>query len=65
MKFSKEVLLEIVLHVQDGLLRSKDISDNLRKMDVVLGDSDELVLSKEYKEQYPRETIDIQVEDLE
>ena len=65
MKFSKEVLLEIVLHVQDGLLRSKDISENLRKMDVVTDEDGELVLSQEYKNTYPREAIEVDSEDVQ
>ena len=64
MKFSKEVLLEIVFHVQDGLLRSKDISENLRKMDVMADENGELVLSQDYKSAYPREAIEIDSEEV-
>jgi hypothetical protein len=35
MRLSKEALLEIVALVQDGIFNSRDISDNLRQLDLV------------------------------
>lgn len=63
MKLSKEVLLEIVDIVRDGLLNNKDISENLRQLDLeektgaILTEADEigkLVLTAEYKREHPR-----------
>lgn len=63
MKLGKDVLLEIVDIVRDGLLNNKDISERLRELDLVerqgaiLSDADEigkLCLSEEYRKKYPR-----------
>lgn len=63
MKLGKDVLLEIVDIVRDGLLNGKDISERLRELDLVekqgaiLSETDEigkLGLSDEYRQKYPR-----------
>lgn len=56
MKLAKEVLLEIVAVIQDALLKGKDASENMRQLDIVVGD-DELILSEFYKMTYPRATV--------
>jgi hypothetical protein len=55
MKFHPHVLLEIVAIVQKGLLNNKDISEFLRKVDVVVIDdcvdlSDEYIRSRDANE---------------
>ena len=58
MKLASEVLLEIVSLIQDAILQGKDASDNMRKLDLVIGhDNDELILSEFYRMTYPRATV--------
>ena len=53
MRFGKDVLLEIVAIVQDGLVNGTDVSEKLRQVDVQVAtdapDSDYVSLSDEYK----------------
>lgn len=49
MKFGKDVLLEIVAIVQDGLVNGTDVSQKLREIDVkVESDGTVVTLSDEY-----------------
>jgi hypothetical protein len=50
MKFGKHVLLQIVAIVQEGLVDGKDISQQLRDVEVVVdpGDPDRVTLDPEY-----------------
>jgi hypothetical protein len=66
MKLSKEVLLEIVALVQDGIFNDRDISDNLRQLDLEerlistdreFGNPVELTLSPGYIAAHPRVEI--------
>lgn len=56
MKLSKEVLIEIVSIVQDGILEGRDISDGLRDLDLIQKE-DQLNLSEEYVAQHPRANV--------
>lgn len=47
MKFSKQVLIEIMAIVQDGLMTGSDVSQALRDLDLEV-DGDHLDLSREY-----------------
>jgi len=53
MRFGKDVLLEIVAIVQDGLVNGTDVSEKLRQIDVQVMIDDQtteyLSLSDEYK----------------
>lgn len=52
MKLGKDVLLEIVSVVQDGLINGVDISERLRSVDVEISvGGEEVILSTEYVEQ--------------
>lgn len=53
MKLSKDVLLEIVSLIQDGIMNGKDISENLRQLDLS-SSGEELTLSADYLEKNPR-----------
>jgi hypothetical protein len=54
MKFSENVLLEIVSIVRDGLVKSEDISEKLRNIDVAVDESGRVALSKLYLEEAGR-----------
>ena len=56
MKLSKEVLLEIMALVQDGILYGQDISEKLREVDLLVI-NEELVLTEDYKTSNPRATV--------
>lgn len=47
MKFGKDVLLEIVSIVQDGLVNGTDVSQRLRELDVVPESDTDIVLTSE------------------
>lgn len=60
MKLSKQVLLEIVALIQDGIINDRDISENMRQLDLVPASGnvpapgDELILTQEYLLAHPR-----------
>ena len=53
MRLGADVLVEIMSIVQSGLLGQVDVSEDLRKIDVV-EDGDEVILSREYLEEMER-----------
>lgn len=56
MKFSKDVLLEVMSAFQKGLSEGIDISDILRKIDVDQGEDGMLKLSDDYLKTSNRKT---------
>lgn len=53
-KFSKEALVEIVSAFVNAYVLEKDASQQFRDMDFDITNTNELALSKEYYDKYPR-----------
>lgn len=50
MKLGKDALIEIMYILQTGLLEQRDVSEMLRKLDLVQDNDNLLSLTQEYKE---------------